>query len=96
MSWHSNIKSVWAALHPTCREAVRAESDRLEHPLPPAQRVGLWLHLLICVWCRRYGKQIHLLHDQTKEHADNLTRATSQNLSAEARDRIKRKMQEHK
>ena len=96
MSWHGKIKSVWTALHPTCREAVRAQSDQLDHPLPAGRRIGLWLHLLICVWCRRYGKQIHLLHDQAKEHSDTLTLATPQTLSVEARDRIKRKLQEHK
>ncbi len=96
MSWLSQLKSGFAALSPTCREAVRAQSDQLDRPLPPAKRVGLWLHLMICIWCRRYGKQIHSLHEQTKAHADTLTNAAPQKLSAEARERIKRGLQENK
>lgn len=64
--------------------------------MPTMKRVGLWLHLLVCVWCRRYGKQIDLLHHQAREHAEDLTAAASRKLSAEARERIKRKLQEHK
>jgi len=96
MSWQSKIKSAWKALSPTCREAVRAQSDLLDHPLPPAKRLGLWLHLLVCVWCRRYGRQIHLLHDQAKQHTDALTKAAPQTLTSEARERIKGKLREIK
>jgi hypothetical protein len=93
MSWLSKIKSVRDGLSPTCREAVRAQSEQLDHPLPPMQRLGLWLHLRLCVWCRRYGHQIHLLHDQAKDHAEALAEANPQTLSAGARERIKRKLQ---
>ena len=92
----NKIKSVWLALSLNCRDAVRAQSELLDHPLPPIKRAGLWLHLLICIWCRRYGKQIHLLHEQTREHSETLTTAGPQALSAEARERIKRKLHESK
>ncbi len=92
--WLSKFASGWTALSPACREVVRAQSEQLDHPLPLLKRLGLRLHLLFCVWCRRYGRQIHLLHEQAKEHADTLTNAAPQTLSAEARERIKRKLQE--
>jgi hypothetical protein len=95
-SWLNKIKSGWTALSPNCREAVRAQSEMLDHPLPPVKRAGLWLHLLVCIWCRRYGKQIHLLHEQAREHSETLTTAASQTLSADARERIKRNLQEMK
>jgi hypothetical protein len=94
MSWLTKIRSGFAALSPTCREAVRAQSEHLDHPLPPMKRLGLWLHLLVCVWCRRYGKQIDLLHDQARRHAEDLTAAAPRTLTPEARERIKRKLQE--
>jgi hypothetical protein len=94
--WLNKIKSAWAALSPNCREAVRAQSELLDHPLPLINRIGLRIHLLFCVWCRRYGKQLHLLHDQACKHEETLTVATPQKLSSEARERIKRKMQENK
>jgi hypothetical protein len=95
-SWLNKIKSGWTAISPNCRDAVRAQSELLDHPLPPVKRAGLWLHLLVCIWCRRYGKQIHLLHEQTREHAEAVAAAAPQTLSAEARERIKCKLQESK
>ena len=61
----------------------------LDHPLSPAKRLGLWLHLLICKWCRRYGKQIRFLREAAHEHREELTEAAPQQLSAGARERIK-------
>ena len=94
--WLKKIKSGLAALSPTCREAVRAQSEMLDHPLPTVKRMGLWLHLLVCSWCRRYGKQIHLLHEHTRGNEETLIAASPQKLSTEARQRIKLKLQEEK
>jgi len=60
------------------------------------RRVGLWLHLLICKWCRRYGKQIRFLHNAAHSHPEALTEAITQKLSLEAKERIKRRMQDEK
>ena len=87
--WHK-IKSGCAGLAPSCREAVRAQSEALEHPLPPAKRFGLRLHLLMCRWCRRYGEQIRFLRHAAHEHEGRQREAMPQKLSPEARDRLKR------
>jgi len=50
------------------------------------------MHLLICKWSRRYGKQIRFLRDAAHEHPDNLSDAVPQRLSDEARERIKRNL----
>jgi hypothetical protein len=55
MNFWNNIKSGLAALTLDCRQASRVQSEMLDHPLPLAKRLGLRLHLLICMWCRRYG-----------------------------------------
>jgi hypothetical protein len=90
------LKSGLSSLSPTCRDASRLQSEALDHPLPPSKRLGLWLHLLICKWCRRYGKQIRFLRQAAHKHPDELTQATLQNLSSEARERIKRRLQNEK
>jgi|ERR1051325_4872904 hypothetical protein len=88
----NRLKSNCAALALNCREAARAQSEALDHSLPASTRAGLWLHLLICKWCRRYGKQIRFLRHSAHEHHEELTAASPQKLSDEARERMKRKL----
>ena len=93
--WHK-IKSTCGELSPNCREASRAQSEALDGPLPPAKRLGLALHLLICRWCRRYGRQLRFLRHAAHEHPDKLAKVTPQELSDEARERIKRRLRGEK
>ena len=82
-------------LLPTCREVLRLQSMALERPLPSGQRPGLWLHLLLCKWCRFYGQQIRFLRRAAHEHPDELTQAGAARLSPEARERISQKLKSH-
>lgn len=66
----------------------------LDHPLPRTRRLGLWLHLLGCKWCRRYGKQIRFLRKAAHEYQEQLTEAAPQKLSSEEREQIKRRLRE--
>lgn len=84
------------ALSVDCHDASCVQSEMLDHPLSPPKRVGLWLHLALCKWCRRYGKQIRFLRDAACEHQEELAEAAPQKLSSEARDRIKRRLNENK
>jgi len=79
-------------LMPSCRQALRLQSDALDRPLPPTRRPGLWLHLLLCKWCRYYGQQIRFIRHAAHEHPGELTQAAPQQLSPEARERIRRKI----
>ena len=81
-------------LMPSCREAARLQSEALDRPLAPGQRFGLRLHLLLCQWCRRYGRQIRFLRDAAHEHPDQLAAAPP--LSDAARDRIKQRLNREK
>jgi len=92
----SRPRSGLAALLPTCRDAARLQSEALDTKLCFSKRLGLWLHLMICKWCRRYGKQIHFLQRAASKHADELTAGVPQNLSPEARERIKQRLQSEK
>src|SRR5215831_12845564 len=89
----SALKGGFGALLPTCRDAARLQSEALDVKLCFSKRLGLGIHLLICKWCRRYGKQIRLLHEAASEHPDSFTAAVPQQLSPEARERIKQRLQ---
>src|SRR5438093_6468934 len=52
-----------ADLSPGCITAPRLQSEALDRKLPLRQRFGLRVHLLLCKWCRRYGKQITFLRN---------------------------------
>ena len=97
MDWLTNIaKALFrglADLSPGCRTATRLQSEALDHRLPFRQRFGLRVHLLLCKWCRRYGKQITFLRDAAHEHPDEMAEPVPQKLSDEARERIKRRLQ---
>ena len=77
-------------LMPTCRQTARLQSDALDRPLPLSKRIGLVFHLLVCRWCRRYGKQIRFLRQAVHEHHDEVAEATPRQLSPEASERLKR------
>ena len=85
-----------AALTPNCRDAARIQSDQLEGPLPVAKRIGLFVHLLICKWCRRYGRQIRFLRETAREHPEKLSEADPRTLSDSARKRIKSRLEEER
>jgi hypothetical protein len=85
-------KSGICALLCSCRDASRLQSEGLDKELSFFQRAGLWLHLLICKWCRRYGKQIRFLRGVAHDHSENLSEAVPQKLSPEARERIKQRL----
>jgi hypothetical protein len=87
---------LFEALLPTCREVSRLQSDLLDQSLSLPKRFGLRLHLLICKWCRRYGKQIRFLREAVHEHPDEVNEATPRTLSPEARERLKNSLRGEK
>jgi len=93
MKLWTKIRTVCADISPNCRQAARAQSELLDHPLPSTRRFGLWMHLLICKWCRRYGKQLRFMQEAAHQHEKELVEAAPQKLSAEARERIKQRLQ---
>ncbi|MFO1475302.1 MAG: zf-HC2 domain-containing protein [Verrucomicrobiota bacterium] len=83
------LAKILAELSPNCREATRLQSLGLDRSLTFRERFGLRIHLLLCRWCRRYGKQIRFLRDAAHTHPDELVEPSPHRLSEEARDRIK-------
>src|SRR6266481_4456444 len=76
-------------LSPSCKAATRLQSEALDRKLPLRQRFGLRVHLVLCKWCRRYGKQVTFLRNAAHEHPDEMADRVPQRLSGEARERIK-------
>lgn len=96
MNWLANlVKTLFggiADLSPNCREATRLQSEALDHKLPFRKRLGLRIHLMICKWCCRYGKQVRFLRETAREHPDKLSEPAPQKLSDEARERINQRL----
>jgi len=84
---------IWVWNHtPTCAEMSRLTSRALEQPLTLKTRFKMRLHHLICVWCKRYSKQLQFLH-ATAPHLDEHTDVpASRGLSAEAKRRITQRL----
>ena len=89
------FRTALLAFSPSCKEASRLQSEALHRPLALPQRVGLRIHLLLCNWCRRYGKNVRFLKgvvddSPAEEHWDH-----SHALSPDARERMKQKLVTH-
>lgn len=82
------------ALSPNCREASRLQSRALDEPLCFPRRLGLRIHLVLCVWCRRYGKQLRFLRHAAHDHPDRLNDTAPSRLSPEARERLRQALQD--
>ena len=92
MSFWKKIKGCGHELMPNCREALRSQSDMMDRPATITTRLGLWLHLILCKWCRRYGQHLRFLRTAAHEHEEKFTAAAPGQLSTAARDRIKEQL----
>src|SRR5213083_2703975 len=81
-------------ISPNCREAARLQSEALDRPLGLGKRIGLRIHLVLCKWCRRYGRQIGFLRSAAHRHEEHEQILPPQTLLPEARERIKRRLRE--
>lgn len=63
-----------ARLFPSCIDSARRLSEQQDGRLSGTVRLGLWLHLAICAHCRRYARQLRLLHSVVGEYPERLAR----------------------
>lgn len=78
---------------PTCEEQIQLASMRMERSLSAGEWVRFQVHLMICLWCRRYLKQIGLLHEAAGHlhaHLNGEEPSGGPGLSPEARARMRR------
>ena len=45
---------------PSCRQVAEQLSENIDKPLTGMRWLKLKIHLLMCAYCRRYGKQMNL------------------------------------
>jgi len=57
------------------------------------QRLAVRLHLLYCVWCRRYAAQIRFLRKATRELAAAEVDGSTPKLSPEAKAEMRKRLQ---
>lgn len=79
---------------PTCEATVQTISQSMERTLTLRERVQLKLHLWICAWCQWYLEHLQIIREAARAKGGESPdlESSSPSLSAEARDRIKRKL----
>ena len=81
---------------PNCREVTRLVSEGLDRELPFLSRLSLRLHLVMCGGCRRFARQLRFLHEAVRQHVAAGQPADAAVLSAEAKERIRQRLEEEK
>jgi hypothetical protein len=66
----------------------------MDAKLPWHCRLAVRLHLLYCVWCRRYAAQIQFLRRASRELAAEALAAPAQTLSGEAKQQMGARLRE--
>ena len=79
-------------LSPSCKQASRLQSEAMDRNLSWLEAVGLRVHLVLCKWCRRYGKQLKFLRHAAHQCDEQPSCGTVAKLAPEARERIKQKL----
>ncbi|MBW7995911.1 MAG: zf-HC2 domain-containing protein [Candidatus Glassbacteria bacterium] len=72
---------------PDCEEASRRVSAAMDARLSLSQRAGVRLHLMVCKFCSRYEKQLHLIRNAVRSDSAELE-DSSVHLLPETRQRI--------
>lgn len=75
-----------------CRQVTRLVSQSMDEQLPWYRRLAVRVHLLYCVWCRRYASQVQFLRKAARELAPQPDDKTPAKLSDEAKDQIRQNL----
>lgn len=76
---------------PPCQQTVETISQSMERKLTMRESITLKLHLWICAWCQWYMEQLLIIREAARSKAESPD-LSGPTLSAEARERIKRKL----
>lgn len=57
---------IWEIQGLTCREATRLSASAMDRPLTIRERGNLFIHRLLCGYCRNYRRQLRLLRKWTR------------------------------
>lgn len=75
---------------PDCEEVSQLASREMDEPLSWLKRLGMRLHILFCVLCRRNAEQLRLIRNLIRVRTRSVDSVTGlgASLSADARRRI--------
>lgn len=90
-SWCMSL--IWK-LMPNCAEMSRLSSQQLDKPLPLRLRLRMFLHSLVCSWCRRYRNQLRFIHRAAPLLHDRNLDSPLPGLSPIARQRIVQRLRD--
>ena len=75
---------------PSCRDISQLISDGMDRNLPLRKRLSIRLHVSMCGFCRRYEKQLHLLHEGVGHYADPEANVVEKSLSPAAKEKLEK------
>ena len=75
----------------SCKEASFLVSKKLDGNLNRRERMGLWLHLALCILCRHYARDVKTMHEMMKKagEAGQTLLPEAVKLSQQSHERIK-------
>ncbi len=79
----------------SCKDATQLISQSMDASLPMGKRMWVRIHLLTCIFCTRYERQLHLIRETLRRLSameDHPEGTAGEKLSTEARDRIKQSL----
>jgi hypothetical protein len=77
-----------------CKHVTRLASQAMDGKLPWYQRLTIRIHLLYCVWCRRYIAQLRFLQKAAREVAGESADFSGPKLSGEAKALMSKRLQD--
>jgi hypothetical protein len=90
--WQTRLVKFIGKHTPKCQEMVQILSQSMDKPMPLRMRIKKRLHFLICCWCQRYEEQLRYMRQTTRQFPEHADEASDAPFSAEARERIKRRL----
>ncbi len=88
-----NVAKAMGKFVPSCEQVTLLLSDSMEEALPLKSKLRVYVHLLMCKWCRRFKKQvrqIRVLIRKTQAEADSSHPHPQVTLSDGARERMEK------
>jgi len=77
-----------------CRQVTRLISQSMDAKLSWHRRLAMRIHLLYCVWCRRYATELQTLRKATSLLAAKSLSAPAPRLSDEAKAQMRARLKE--
>lgn len=75
---------------PSCRDISQLISEAMDRNLPLRKRLTIRVHVSMCKFCRRYERQLHLLHEGARHYANPEKNVVENSLSSAAKERLEK------